>query len=132
LKFLTDNLLLIAIAFISGGMLLWPLINRRSAGPVLDTLSATRLINDGAVVVDVRANNDFSTGHLPAAKNIPLEDFEKRLSEIPANKAVLIVCESGQRSGKASGLLKKSGRSEVFGLAGGISAWRQAGLPVVK
>jgi rhodanese-related sulfurtransferase len=133
LKFLTENFLLILIAFASGGMLLWPLVNRQAAGSSLDTLNATRLMNDGdTVIVDVRGNGEFGAGHLPAAKNIPLEDLDKRLGEIPAGKKVLVVCETGQRSGKASSLLKKAGRSEVFGLTGGVAAWRQAGLPIVK
>ena len=133
LKFLTDNLLLIVIAFVSGGMLFWPMINRRAGGPLLDTLGATRLINDSnAVVIDVRSNSEFADGHLPSAKNIPLEDLEKRADEIPAGKPVLLVCATGARSGRASGILRKASRTEVFNLDGGLGAWRQAGLPVVK
>lgn len=133
MKFLTDNILLIVIAFVSGGMLFWPMISRRAGGPMLDTLGATRLINDSnAVVIDVRSNSEFADGHLPAAKNIPLEDVEKRAGEIPAGKPVLLVCATGARSGRASGLLRKSGRADVYNLDGGLGAWRQAGLPVVK
>ena len=133
LKFLTENILFIVIAIVSGAMLLWPSLQRRTGGPLLDTLAATRLLNDSqATVVDVRANGEFSSGHLSGAKNIPLEELDKRLADIPAGKPVLLVCATGNRSSKASGLLKKAGRTEVFGLDGGLAAWRQAGLPVVK
>ncbi|NLD68438.1 MAG: rhodanese-like domain-containing protein [Limnobacter sp.] len=114
-------------------MLLWPLVMRGSAGPTVDTLGATRLINDtGAVIVDVRPAAEFAAGHLPNARNIPLSDLEKRAGELPANKPVLVCCASGVSSGKASALLRRNGREEVFNLAGGLQAWRQAGLPVVK
>ncbi len=133
MKFVTENILLIIIAFVSGGMLLWPSIARRSAGPVLDTLAATRLINDkGALIIDVRSNAEFSAGHLPAARNIPLEDIDKRSAEIPEGKPLLVVCATGNRSGRATGQLLKAGRADVFNLDGGLQAWRQAGLPVVK
>lgn len=132
MKFVTENLLLIAIAFVSGAMLIWPLVNRRFAGPALDTLAATRLINDGALVLDVRENGEFTAGHLPGAKNIPLSQLDKRAAELPAGKPVLICCETGARSGRAAGMLRKSGRDQVFNLDGGLSAWKQAGLPVVK
>ncbi len=133
LKFLTENFLLILIAFVSGGMLIWPLINQRGAGANIDTLSATRLMNEGnSLVIDIRGNGEFNAGHLPNSKNIPLADIEKRIDEIPAGKKVLVVCENGQTSGRASAMLKKAGREEVFGLGGGVSAWRQAGLPIVK
>lgn len=132
MKFLIDNIVLIAIALASGAMLLLPLIQRRGAGAGLDTLGATRLINDThAIVVDVREAGEFASGHLPNARNIPLGELEKRAGELPKGKPVLVCCASGARSGKAVALLGRDGR-EVFNLAGGIQAWRQAGLPVVK
>ena len=133
MQFIVEKIVLIAIALVSGAMLLWPLVTRGSAGPSVDTLGATRLINDtGAVIVDVRPAAEFAAGHLPNARNIPLSDLEKRAGELPANKPVLVCCASGVSSGKASALLRRNGREEVFNLAGGLQAWRQAGLPVVK
>lgn len=133
MKFVSENLFLIAIAFVSGGMLLWPLINRQFAGAMLGTLAATRMINDqNAVVLDVRSNGEFGAGHLPNAKNIPLEDVEKRVGEIPAGKPVIVVCATGSRSGRAAATLRKLGRDQVFCLDGGLAGWQQAGLPVIK
>ncbi len=131
--FILDNIVLIIIAVVSGAMLLWPLVTRGTSGPALDTLGATRLINDsGAVVLDVRAPAEFAAGHLPNARNIPLAELEKRVGELPANKPVLVCCTSGMTSSRAAGVLKKAGRDEVFNLSGGLDGWRQAGLPVVK
>jgi rhodanese-related sulfurtransferase len=131
-NFIVENIFLLAIAFISGGMLVWPLVNKAKGGTQLDTLSATRLINDGAVVVDVRDTTEFSSGHLVNAKHIPVGEIDKRMGDIPSGKPVLVYCSEGNRSSKASAALKKAGREQIFALAGGLSAWKQAGLPVVK
>jgi rhodanese-related sulfurtransferase len=131
-KFLIDNFVLIAVAFASGAMLVWPLVQRQTSGPALDTLGATRLINDSnAIVLDVREPAEFAAGHMPNARNIPLGELDKRVGDLPQGKPVLVCCASGARSGKAISLLRKGGR-EAFNLAGGMAAWRQAGLPVVK
>ena len=90
------------------------------------------MINDGAVVLDVRDNGEFNGGHLPNARNIPVVDLEKRVGELPSGKPVLVVCASGQRAGRAITALRKAGRDQVFSLEGGLAAWRSAGLPVVK
>ena len=132
-NFVTENIFLIAIAFLSGGMLVWPLVNRGMAGATLGTLQATRMMNDqGAVIVDVRPNTEFATGHLPNARNIPVEDIAKRMGELPAGKPVIVVCGSGNRAGKAASALRAAGRQEVFCLEGGVAGWQQAGLPLVK
>jgi len=131
--FITENIVLIAIAFASGAMLLWPLVARTTSGPALDTLGATRLINDAdALVVDVRTTAEFAAGHLPRAVNIPLAELDKRVGELPAGKPVIVCCNSGGTSGRATSLLRRAGRQDVFNLAGGLQAWLQAGLPVVK
>lgn len=133
MNFFVDNIVLVAIAFVSGGMLLWPLIARRSAGPSLDTLGATRLMNDaGAVVLDVRSPAEFAAGHVPNARNIPLAELEQRAGELPASKPVLVCCDNGSGSSRATALLRRNGREDVFSLAGGVQGWRQAGLPVIK
>jgi rhodanese-related sulfurtransferase len=132
-NFFTENIFLIIIAFASGAMLMWPLVNRQLAGATLDTLRATRLINDsGAVVLDVRGADEYASGHLPNSRNIPVGDLDKRMAELPANKPIIVVCASGSRAGRAAAALRKSGRSDVFCLDGGISGWQQAGLPVTR
>lgn len=132
MQFLIDNIVLVAAAIASGTLLLLPAIQRRGAGAGLDTLAATRLINDShAVVVDVRDSAEFATGHLPNARNIPLAELEGRAGELPGGKPLLVCCATGVRSGRAVAALGKGGR-QVFNLAGGLKAWREAGLPLVR
>jgi rhodanese-related sulfurtransferase len=130
-QFLIDNVFLIAIAFISGGMLVWPLVRSRAAGPALSTLQATQLINSrNAVVVDARTPAEFATGSLPGARNIPADKLDERTRDIKKDKPLIVVCASGSRAGRVATKLRASGFGEVYVLAGGLAAWREAGLPI--
>jgi rhodanese-related sulfurtransferase len=137
MKFFQDpqNLLLIAVAFISGAMLVWPLVRRGMGGQSVNTLEATLLINQkDAVVIDIREPGEFAQGHILHARNMPLGELEARLKELEKYKArpVIISCATGNRSGSAAAILRKHGFTNVVNLNGGIAAWRQAGLPTGK
>jgi hydroxyacylglutathione hydrolase len=82
-----------------------------------------------ALVVDVREPAEYDGGHLPGAMSIPQAELALRLEELPRDRDLLIVCEGGNRSARAARFLKQAGFSRVTNLAGGTSAWRQAGLP---
>jgi rhodanese-related sulfurtransferase len=134
LKFVTQwpNYLYIAVAVGSGAMLLWPAVRRGAGGSSISTLQATLLINQqNALVLDVREAAEYESGHVLNARNLALGDLEARVSEIEKYKAkpVIVVCETGNRSGKAAASLRKLGFGQVFSLGGGIGAWRQAGCP---
>lgn len=132
-SFLTDNLSLIGIAVISGGMAVWPLLRARAGGPTLGTLAATQLLNDRDVqVIDVRSPEEFAGGSLQHARNIPLADIAAQAAQLPKDKPALVVCKAGSRASMAAVKLRSAGISEVFILAGGLDAWRSAGLPVTK
>ncbi|MGE5793675.1 MAG: rhodanese-like domain-containing protein [Bacteroidota bacterium] len=134
-KFVTENIFLIAIAFVSGAMLVWPLVRRGAGGPSVNTLEATMLMNKkDSLVLDVREPGEFAEGHIINARNIPLDQLETRLKEIERYKdrPVIVACAVGNRSGGAAGLLRKNGFTNVVNLSGGIAAWRQAGLPTEK
>ncbi|MBC3870946.1 rhodanese-like domain-containing protein [Undibacterium oligocarboniphilum] len=133
MKFILDNIFLIAIALISGGALLFPMLQRR--GAKVSQLQATQYMNQGkTLVLDVRSPEEFATGHLPNAKNIPLADLNSRLKEIEKSKAgvVLAVCAKGVRSASAVSLLNKAGFAQAFSLDGGMDAWKTQGMPVIK
>jgi rhodanese-related sulfurtransferase len=133
--FIRNNFLLFVVAFVSGAMLLWPLVRRTTGGPWVNPTQATHLINrEDALVLDVRDPGEYGAGHILGAKNIPLirlgeggGDLAKR-----KEKPVIVYCDSGDRSGKAAAALRKQGFTRVVNLAGGIGAWQQAGLPVEK
>ena len=136
MKFLQDNILLIAVAFVSGAMLLWPYVRRATGGPSVSPSQATQLMNrEEALVLDVREPGEYGAGHILGAKNVPLSRIDSGGAELAGKKKdrpVILYCESGNRSAKAAAALKAQGYTRVVNLAGGIGAWQQAGLPVEK
>jgi rhodanese-related sulfurtransferase len=112
-------------------MLLWPVLRARAAGPSLTTLQATQLINaKHAQVVDVRSAEEFGKGSLPNARNIPTAAMRQRAGELKKERPVILVCNSGRSAVPAAAQLRAAGFAEVYVLAGGLMAWREAGLPV--
>lgn len=135
MEFVQNNLLLIAVAFASGAMLIWPLVRRSAGGPWVGTLQATHMINrEDALVLDVRDAAEYAKGHILGSRNAPLAELESRVGEFAKFKSrpVIIACDSGNRSTNAIGILRRNGFANVFNLAGGLAAWQQAGLPVEK
>lgn len=134
MKFFSDyiNLVLIAIAVISGALLAWPVLTRRGRG--LSSADATNLINRrNAVVIDIRQAEAFAAGHLPQAKRLALADLATKATQVAKNKStpVLVVCQNGLQSSRAQTLLKEAGYLEVYGLEGGIDGWKKAGMPLI-
>jgi rhodanese-related sulfurtransferase len=134
--FFTDysNLVLIAVALISGALLLWPTIARRGRGG-LSAAAATQLINRrNAVVIDLRSAAEFGNGHLPSARHVEFAELQAKVAQLTKNKSnpVLLVCQNGQQSNKAARIVRDAGYAEVHVLEGGVNAWQQAGMPVVK
>jgi len=134
-KFVGDNFLLVAVAAVSGGMLVWPLVRRGAGGSSLSTLQATQLMNQqNALVLDVRDTSEYQKGHMLNARNIPVAELGARAGELEKHKKkpLVVVCESDNRSARAAAALRKQGFEKVFTLGGGMAAWRQAGLPLEK
>jgi len=132
--FFTDyiNLVLIAIALISGALLLWPALRK---GRGISAADATVLINRrNAVIVDVRTAAEFAAGHLPQARHFALEELGAKAAQVNKNKKtpLLLICQTGQRAQKAQALLEGAGYTETYVLQGGLGAWHQAGMPVVR
>ncbi len=134
MKFILDNWMLMSIALASAGMLFWPVFKSATGGS-LTASGAVQLINrEKAVVIDVCEANEFAAGHIGGARNIALGQLEEKLGGAVKNKAlpVILVCQSGARSNRAVAIAKKLGYEQAQSLAGGLAAWRAAGLPVEK
>lgn len=95
----------------------------------------TRLMNnEGAVVVDLSASSDFEKGHIAGSRNVQPAQFgpEHKLVAAARQTPVVLVCRNGTASAAAARQLKKAGFEKVYWLDGGIPAWQQAELPLVK
>lgn len=136
MEFFKDNVLLIGLALGSGIMLLLPSFKKGAGGvPNLSTAEAVNLINRShALVLDVRENTEFASGHIVDAKHIPLAKLAERLNELDKykDKPILVNCQRGMRSAKACEILRKAEFKQVNNLQGGLEAWQAAKLPVVK
>lgn len=82
-----------------------------------------------AVVVDVREPDEYASGHVPAATNMPLGDVRERSAELGGAGTVYVVCQSGRRSALACEALESLGLAAV-NVTGGTTAWIAADLPV--
>jgi len=109
------NPLIVAAAVVVAYILISRL---RGGGKVSSTIVLER-IKAGATVVDVRTPEEYRGGCYPGARNIPVQELQARLAEIPKDRPVVLYCASGGRSGVAATLLKRAGYPEVFN-AGGL------------
>ena len=131
MKFVIDNAFRIASAVLSGGLLDWPYLRTHFAGPALTSLQVTQLINQkNAQVIDVRDSTEFAKGSLPGAKNVPAAAATERTKELKKDKPVVVIDARGTQAGRVASQLRAAGFEQVFVLAGGLAAWREAGLPV--
>lgn len=90
---------------------------------------ADRQANPDVPLVDVRERDEFATGHLPGAVNIPFSEWQSRIDEFPT-EPFHIICELGGRSGAVAKYLAAQGR-DVSNIAGGTAEWRESGLELI-
>jgi rhodanese-related sulfurtransferase len=122
----TVVLLLAAIAY--------EISRARSGGQAVGPADAVRLLNQGAVLVDVRTKAEFDGGHIIDARHLPQEDIAGAGESLKKfkDKVVITCCESGMRSGAAARVLQAQGFTKVVNLRGGLQSWRADSLPLVK
>lgn len=131
----TSNHVLLSIGLtLSFFMLLFSELQRKARGLTsVEPPDAVKLINADAVVIDLRSPEAFAKGHIVNAKNIPFDQLDGQSAKLEGMKAqtIVAVCEAGTTSNRVVERLRKTGIESVYGLRGGMSAWSQAGLPVV-
>lgn len=136
MQFISNNMLPISLALMSGSMLLWSFFGNRIRGiNEVDCVAALQLINHkNALVLDVREDGEYQAGHVLNSKLIPLGKLSGRVGELEKYKdrPIVVFCRSGSRSATACVALGKQGFAQVYNLAGGILAWQKANLPLEK
>jgi rhodanese-related sulfurtransferase len=81
------------------------------------------------LLIDVRTPEEFASGHIEGAVNIPVEALASRLSEVPSGQPIVVYCRSGNRSATASQILADAGYTSIYDL-GGLQGWISQGFPV--
>lgn len=135
IEFIGNNTLIVVTWGLVLGMLAYSEYQRFFSGTVQISIpEAIRMQNDdSAVFLDVREVNEFKSGHIIDAHSHPLSSFDKNISQMDKHKAnaVIVYCATGARSGRACAKLRKKEYETVYNLAGGVSAWEKASLPLV-
>ena len=142
MDFFFENILLISIAFISGSLLVWPLLTKNIGIKRLGTAEVTTMLNrQNGILIDLREDDDMSGGVIPQAERIPSsillkrrEEFDKHKKKFQdrknKNKPIILIGNKPSTVSVIGKLLKDNGFEEVFCLDGGIESWIEAGLPV--
>ena len=135
-EFIANHSSLVLAFVVILGMLIWTLWQGASRGlKKLSPMDATQLINrEDAVVIDVRSDGEFNQGHIVNAVNIPQKSLEEQLSKLEKyrDRPIITACRNGQIALGVGNRLRKNGFEQVYNLAGGLTAWEGANLPLVK
>jgi rhodanese-related sulfurtransferase len=113
-------------------------LKRLFGGPVSSDTETTvidaerRIASGAAVLIDVREPDEWRQGHAPGATHIPLAQLSARLSALPRDRDILLICRSGNRSSVAQDLFTRAGFTRAINVQGGMIAWQRHGLPVTS
>jgi rhodanese-related sulfurtransferase len=99
--------------------------------PEVDVPTLAGALEGGARLVDVRTPEEYVGGHVPGATLLPLDELGARHTELPAEEDVFVICQVGARSAAAVTALNRAGYRTI-NVAGGTTAWVEAGLSVVE
>jgi rhodanese-related sulfurtransferase len=107
---------------------------RAQAFAALSAMQAVRLMNQGALVLDLRVKESYDAGHIGEARNIPAADLEAQADSLKKwrDKNVITYCDSGTSGAASARLLTKLGFTKVWNLQGGLDAWVKDNLPLIK
>lgn len=107
------------------------------AGKAVSSLPAEISANEayqkysqGVFLLDVRRQDEWDAYHVANTTLIPLDELSNRLSELPRDKEIVVICHSGNRSGQGRDILLGAGFTQVTSMAGGLIAWNTDGYPL--
>jgi len=134
LEFTSNHTLLVLALFASFFIVIFYELRRKASGLIdVEAQEAVRLINNGALVIDLRSAEAFGRGHIVNARNVPSDEIDARLPSLGADtsKPIVAVCDAGVSSRRAVAALRQKGYASVYSLKQGMTGWTQDGLPVV-
>ena len=135
-EFIANHLWLVSLFVALLALLLWNILGSSMSGLAqVGPVEVTRLLNhEKALLVDLRAGAEFSSGHILNARNIPAAELEDRKKELQKfrNNPIIFCCSRNSDGVKAGRILKLAGFEKIYALKGGLQAWRNANLPVTR
>jgi rhodanese-related sulfurtransferase len=132
LEFSTTHVFLVSALVALTALVVFNEIRITTGSAAVTPADAISLINNGALVLDVRGTPQFDKGHIVNARNIPKTELVEKVDSIDRfrDKPILVCCDTGGPSGQAATLLKKHSFAQVHSLQGGLVAWRRENLPL--
>jgi rhodanese-related sulfurtransferase len=123
---------IVLLAFLAAALLMRPASKAETLPPEISVAQAAEKRSTGAFILDVREQDEWDEIHIPDATLIPLGQLEGRLSEVPRDQEVVVVCRSGNRSKTGRDLLLQAGFKNVTSMAGGMKEWQAQGFPTAS
>ena len=99
--------------------------------PAVSPAEAFAMLEEGALLIDIREMDEWTAGHAPSASHVPMGSLGAAASDMSKTTPMVFICRSGRRSHQAVAALIEAGY-HVFNLEGGMQAWQQAGCVVVR
>jgi rhodanese-related sulfurtransferase len=134
-EYITNHPFLVAAAAILAVLAIVFELRQRGRGfAAVGPVDAVRLVNAGAVVLDVRDEKAFEAGHIIDARSVPAANVAQRVDSLKKfkEKPVLVYCDNGFAASSVAKVLQAQGFTKVVSLRGGLQSWLQENLPVVK
>ena len=136
MQYLQNNIWMVMMAVTSGLMLFWSVFGNRIRGiKEVNSAEALQLINHkNALILDVREESEYKSGHILNSKWIPLGKLAQRIGELERyrEQSIVVVCRSGNRSASACSTLGKQGFTQAYNLSGGVMGWQKSNLPLER
>lgn len=111
------------------------LLEATRGGKSVSPQTATNMVNrEDALILDVRGTDEFRAGHIAGSRNIPAAQINDHIGELEGHKdkPLILTCNTGGQSSQVGRQLRAKGFTNVYRMQGGVSAWRNDNLPVVK
>ena len=134
LPFLKENWILVALlAVVLVAIVIYEIRNHGGSGERISNITASQLINNGAILIDTRAHSDFKKGHIAGALSVPTEKFSEFLDkhEKKKEKRFVLYCNTGGHAKVQAQQMRNRGFLHISVLKAGIEGWRQDNLPTV-
>jgi rhodanese-related sulfurtransferase len=115
-------------------VLVYELRARVQAFAALSAMQAVRLMNQGALVIDLRAKELYDAGHIGDARHVPLAELDSQAESLKKwrDRNVITYCDNGVNGASAARALIRLGFTKVFNLQGGLNAWVKDNMPLAK
>jgi rhodanese-related sulfurtransferase len=134
-EFIGNHPFLVAAAMVAAAAAIsYEIRERVHAFAALSAMQAVRLMNQGALILDLRARESFDAGHIGDARNVPAAELESQSESLKKwrDRNVITYCDTGNSGAGAARTLAKLGFTKVFNLQGGLNAWVKENLPLSK